>query len=189
MFFGVESQPRDPSQFVIPIEAVSGVLFVLVALALVGPGQQLGRSLARVPNRIEAYTVNIGGSLAGILLFTACSWWELGPVWWFGGVLRGDRVFLEAHSPSVDRRARGDVGGHRAAGVRSTRRRSTGPPAPRASSGRRTIGFTTRPESRFITVNLIGHQQMSSREDRFPAYALPHCSIATPGARPSPRSS
>ena len=23
----------------------------------------------------------------GILLFTACSWWELGPVWWFAGVL------------------------------------------------------------------------------------------------------
>ena len=31
--------------------------------------------------------MNIVGSLAGILLFTACSWWELGPVWWFGGVL------------------------------------------------------------------------------------------------------
>src|SRR4029077_8469014 len=30
------------------------------------------------------------------------------------------------------------------------------------------------PASRFITVNMIGHQQMSSREDRFPAYALPH---------------
>ncbi len=86
VFFGVESQPRDPSQFVIPIEAVSGVLFVIVALTLVGPGQQLGRSLARVPNRIKAYTVNIAGSLAGILLFTACSWWELGPAWWFAGV-------------------------------------------------------------------------------------------------------
>ena len=41
------------------------------------------------------------------------------------------------------------------------------------STGRRTIGFTT-PQPRFITVNMIGHQQMSSREDRFPAYALPH---------------
>src|SRR6185295_4114189 len=54
VFFGVESQSRDPSQFVIPIEAVSGVLFVIVALTLIGPGQQLGRSLARVPNRIKA---------------------------------------------------------------------------------------------------------------------------------------
>ena len=94
VFFGVESQPSDPSQFVVPIEAVSGALFLLVALTLVGPGQQLGRSLSRVTNRIEAYTVNIVGSLVGILLFTACSWWELGPVWWFGGVLAGIAWFL-----------------------------------------------------------------------------------------------
>src|SRR5229473_1675614 len=57
VFFGVEFQSFDPSQFVVPIEAVSGVLFVLIALALIGPGQQLGRSLARVSNRVEAYTV------------------------------------------------------------------------------------------------------------------------------------
>ena len=38
---------------------------------------QLGRALARIPGRIDAYTVNIGGSIAGILLFTACSWWQL----------------------------------------------------------------------------------------------------------------
>ena len=58
-----------------------------MALALVGPGQQLGRALARVANRLEGYTVNIAGSLIGILLFTACSWLEVGPAWWFGGVL------------------------------------------------------------------------------------------------------
>src|ERR1700741_4681776 len=70
VFFGVESQPWDPSKFVVPIEAVSGLLFVLGALPLVGPGQQLGLSLARITNRIESYTVNIAGSLAGIVLFT-----------------------------------------------------------------------------------------------------------------------
>src|SRR5258708_3815292 len=89
VFFGVESQPWDASTFVVPIEVVSGVLFVLVSLVMVGPGQALGRSLARVSNRIESYTVNIVGSIAGILLFTACSKWELGPVWWFGGVFVG----------------------------------------------------------------------------------------------------
>ena len=94
VFFGVESQPWDPSKFVVPIEAVSGALFVLVAFTLVGPGQQLGRSLARISNRVEAYTINIAGSLAGIFLFTVCSRWELGPVWWFGGVLAGVAYFL-----------------------------------------------------------------------------------------------
>ena len=69
VFFGTESRAGDPSQFVLPIEVVAGVLFVLVALAMLGPGQQMGRALARVPSRIEAYTVNIAGSLVGVLLF------------------------------------------------------------------------------------------------------------------------
>ena len=54
------------------------------------------------PNRVEAYTVNIGGSLAGILLFTACSWWQLGPVWWFGGA-PGWRSPIFRGAPSVCR--------------------------------------------------------------------------------------
>jgi hypothetical protein len=42
VFFGTESRSGDPSQFVLPIELVAGVLFVLVALVMLGPGQQLG---------------------------------------------------------------------------------------------------------------------------------------------------
>src|SRR5262249_2049576 len=34
VFFGTESRTGDPSQFVLPIEIVAGVLFVLVALAM-----------------------------------------------------------------------------------------------------------------------------------------------------------
>jgi spermidine synthase len=173
VFFGVESQPRDPSQFVIPIEAVSGALFFLVALTLVGPGQQLGRSLARVSNRIVAYTVNIGGSLAGILLFTACSWWELGPAWWFVGVcvmiaylwrpqFRLWPAVLVATSAAIVLLA----SFHRASSTSATR------PTHEYWSPYYRIDYA--PASRFITVNMIGHQQMSSREDRFPAYALPH---------------
>ncbi len=195
VFFGVESQPSDPSQFVVPIEAVSGLLFVLVALTLVGPGQQLGRSLARVSNRIEAYTVNIAGSLAGILLFTACSWLELGPIWWFGGVLAAIGYFQVAR-----------LGWWAARQPDAPRASEAGPIAALAVGGvavlllvslPTTLGLTgttptTQPvdrakelwspyyriqyaeASRFITVNLIGHQQMSSRESPFPAYALPH---------------
>ena len=77
VFFGTEYGAGDPSVFVVPIEAVTGLLFILIALALVGPGQQLGRSLSRISNPIEAYTVNIAGSLAGVATFTACSWWQL----------------------------------------------------------------------------------------------------------------
>ena len=173
VFFGVESQPWDPSKFVIPIEAVSGVLFILVALVLVGPGQQLGRSLLRVSNRIESYTVNILGSIAGILLFTACSWWELGPVWWFGGVLvavayfqrltvRLSTAVLVVTSVAILLLVSSD-----AAPV-------TGPSGTTREFWSPYYRIHYGEEPRFITVNLIGHQQMSSRDSAFPAYALPH---------------
>ena len=182
VFFGVESQPWDPSKFVIPIEAVSGALFVLVALTLVGPGQQLGRSLARISNRIEAYTINVAGSIAGILLFTVCSRWELGPVWWFGGVLAAIAWFL---APAGVGRRQTMIAAAAAAATLVL----ASSPATRALS--KSVGFVEPraqqdefwspyyrihydPGSRFITVNLIGHQQMSSRAWPFPAYALPH---------------
>ena len=43
VFFGVEYQARDLSSFVIPIEAICGYFFLVIALAMMGPGQQLGR--------------------------------------------------------------------------------------------------------------------------------------------------
>ena len=69
VFFGVEYQARDLSSFVIPIEAICGYFFLVIALAMMGPGQQLGRALARIPNRLEAYTIDIVGSIAGIVVF------------------------------------------------------------------------------------------------------------------------
>jgi spermidine synthase len=173
VFFGVESQPWDPSKFVIPIEAVSGAMFVLVALALIGPGQQLGRALVRLPNRVEAYTLNIAGSIAGIVLFTACSWLGLGPGWWFGAVMAAVAYFLMPKdrllalalclSPaavlllaSFDAPAAASPGG----GTREL------------WSPYYRIHYTRDP--RVIAVNLIGHQQMSTRRGFFPAYALPH---------------
>jgi len=173
VFFGVESQPWDPSKFVIPIEAVSGLLFVLVALALVGPGQQLGRTLARVSNRVEGYTINIAGSIAGILLFTACSWWELGPTWWFAGALaaiaylykpirRVETGLLAVTTAAILALVHADA---RPATVKDTTTRELWSPYYR-------IDYRDKPRS--ITVNLIGHQQMIPVEARFPAYALPH---------------
>ena len=73
VFFGVEYQARDLSSFVIPIELICGYFFLLIALVMMGPGQELGRALARVPNRLWAYSIDILGSLAGIAAFAACS--------------------------------------------------------------------------------------------------------------------
>ena len=173
VFFGTEYGLNDPSKFVIPIEAVLGFFFVVIALALVGPGQQLGRSLARVSNRVGAYTINIVGSIAGIAIFTACSWWQLGPVWWFVPILaavfylivpenRTRALVLGLSSAAVLWLASSDAG---FAGARARRR----PHLLVALLPDRLSG-----SARLISVNLIGHQQMISRLTFSPAYALPH---------------
>jgi SAM-dependent methyltransferase len=169
VFFGTESRAGDPSQFVLPIEVVAGALFVLVALAMLGPGQQLGRALARVPSRIEAYTVNITGSLVGVLLFMLCSRLQLGPVWWFGLVAAGLVYLLVQDTP---RRALATIVGPGAvllvAGLPST---ASGDAVQFWSPYYR-IDYNA--PDRAITVNLIGHQQMLTRRNPAPAYALPH---------------
>ena len=45
VFFGVEHQAGDLSTFVVPIELLCGYFFLVIALTMVGPGQQLGRAL------------------------------------------------------------------------------------------------------------------------------------------------
>jgi spermidine synthase len=183
VFFGTEYGAGDPSVFVVPIEAVTTFLFILIALALVGPGQQLGRSLSRISNRVEAYTVNILGSLAGIAVFTACSWCELGPVWWFGLVVAGllyflwpaglwRRVALAVASVAILLLAWGDLG----ALLRQ------GSNAVRVWSPYYRIDYY--PEERFINVNLISHQQMISRGTFSPAYALPYLLHRDTGGAP-----
>src|SRR5579885_1477643 len=47
VFFGTEGHNTDVARFVIPAEAFGGFFFLLIALAMIGPGQQLGRALAR----------------------------------------------------------------------------------------------------------------------------------------------
>ena len=83
VYFGTEYHSQDLSRYAIPVEVLGGFFFIVIALAFLGPGQQLGRALKRWPNRVQAYTLNIIGSIVGILLFAACSWVELSAFWWF----------------------------------------------------------------------------------------------------------
>ena len=70
-------------------------------LRLLLPGHRAGDDGARTaagtragadPNRLEAYTIDIVGSIAGIVVFAACSFLELPPTWWFA--LRDGRLRL-----------------------------------------------------------------------------------------------
>jgi hypothetical protein len=83
VFFGTEYHNPDLAKFVVPIEAIAALFFVLIALMFVGLGQTLGRAFDAYPNRVIGYSLNIGGSLAGILGFSLLSFAQTPPVIWF----------------------------------------------------------------------------------------------------------
>jgi spermidine synthase len=83
VFFGTEYRAKDPGHFIVPIELIAGIFFALVALMFVGLGQVLGRALDALSNRVVAYTINILGSLAGIVAFGLTSYLRCSPIVWF----------------------------------------------------------------------------------------------------------
>jgi len=180
IFFGTEYHSQDLSRYAIPVEILCGFFFVIIALAFIGPGQELGRALKRWPNRVQSYTLNIVGSIAGIVLFAACSWLELSSLWWFLLIAAGLGYF---YFISPRHRFSGQLLGWSlvtalllmvvvwlAAFV------------PTHDGGRVQAQQFWSPYYRIdfrkadlsLSVNLIYHQQMFSRTATFPAYALPH---------------
>jgi SAM-dependent methyltransferase len=89
VFFGTEIHRADLARLPIPMEVLGGLFFALVAATFLGLGQELGRTLSRMPDRVRSYIVNIAGSLAGVVLFTAVSWAGLAPFWWFSAGAAG----------------------------------------------------------------------------------------------------
>jgi SAM-dependent methyltransferase len=83
IYFGTEYRAQDVSRFVVPLEVVAGAFFTLIALTFLGLGQTMGRAFNAMPNRVEAYTVNIAGSLAGIVAMATLSWIQTPPEVWF----------------------------------------------------------------------------------------------------------
>ncbi len=181
VFFGTENVSQDVAHFFIPIEAIEGFFFLILALALMGPGQELGRALNRVPNRVRAYTLNILGSVAGIVLFAFCAWWELAPLWWFLGVVIGTGYFLFRPHLACRPVTRG-AGLVCLGGVLGLASLTSGGYMERAANLREHLWS---PYYRIdydrlyqiITVNLLSHQQMVSRNNNASpayAYALPY---------------
>ena len=83
VFFGTEYRNPDLAQFVVPVEFIAALFFVLIALMFVGLGQVLGRAFDAYPHRVIGYSLNIGGSLVGILGFSALSFMQAPPSIWF----------------------------------------------------------------------------------------------------------
>jgi SAM-dependent methyltransferase len=83
VFFGTEYRDVDLAQFVLPIEFIAALFFILIILMFIGFGQLLGRGFEQDSNRVVAYTCNLGGSLVGILGFTLLSFAQTPPIIWF----------------------------------------------------------------------------------------------------------
>ena len=179
VYFGAEYHSQDLSRYAIPVEVLCGFFFIVIALAFLGPGQELGRALKRWPNRVQAYTLNIVGSIVGILLFAACSWLELSTFWWFLLVAVGLGYFYFI-SPR-HRLPRRVISWTPLTAVllvlvvwlaAFNPVRDEDPPSQQFWSPYYRIDFKQADLS--LSVNLIYHQQMVSRSENFPAYALPH---------------
>lgn len=180
VYFGTEYHSQDLSRYAIPVEALCGFFFIVIALAFLGPGQELGRALKRWPNRVHGYTLNIIGSIAGIVLFAACSWLELSPFWWFLLVALGLAYFyLISRRVRFTRRLWAVLATMLLVPVVWVAALAPGhPDSPDQSKAKQfwspyyRIDFNEPDLS--LSVNLIYHQQMVSRNETFPAYALPH---------------
>lgn len=196
VFFGTEYNVADPTDIRIPIELFAGFFFTMVTLTFVGLGQELGRCLSRLPNRIEAYSINIFGSIVGIVLFAGASWFQLGPWWWFLASAALIVYLLVSESPGA-RIYNGAAVGALAVCIALASFTSL-VPVRKIGSGYYTEqhfwspyyridynpSFRPADDSyeaaiRFITTNLIGHQQMVSRDgtkanEPGAAYQLPH---------------
>jgi SAM-dependent methyltransferase len=59
------------------------LLFVIVAALFTTLAQRMAREMAQLPP-LRAYTINLAGSLAGVVALGVISWLELPPAVWFG---------------------------------------------------------------------------------------------------------
>jgi Spermine/spermidine synthase domain len=167
IYFGTEARLQDLSRFIIPIEAVAGLFYVLIALMFVGLGQVMGRTFNAIPNHIAAYTMNILGSLLGIAAFGVASYFHTTPLLWFAVSLGIGLYFVNRQMALqiltliailvfIALMAYGESGDQ----------------ARLFWSPYYKIRYT--PQSGDIKTNNIGHQTMLRIEERGAAYVLPH---------------
>jgi spermidine synthase len=182
IFFGTEHRAaKDPGHFVIPIEAVAGTFFTLISLMFVGLGQVLGRALGAISNRVASYTINILGSLVGIVAFGLASYLRTSPIVWF--VVSIGLVLYFVRPWSMIQMA-----------CQIALLGLIGFASYNEAKWTQTIGrqFFWSPyykieylqKSEVILTNNIGHQRMIKIDEGGPAYVLPHLLNRDAGGRP-----
>ena len=179
IYFGADSRVADPARFAVPIEAVAGVFFVLIALLFAGPGQVMGRRFDAIPDRLTAYSADILGSLSGIVVFGLASYWHVPATFWFVLVLAIALYFTPRFRWL-----------HAAAAIGVlyvSASRVDWPPLPAGHEGYNTwspYNFVSYHRSlRFIYVNNLAHQGMRRVEETGSAYMLPYLLNRDSGGR------
>lgn len=168
IYFGTDARRRDPTRFVVPMEVLAAAFFVLIALMFVGPGQELGRRLALIRNRVVAYTADILGSLSGIAAFGLMSYFSIPAVVWFG-ISLALLILLTRHR---FRNAMLGLVVLAVVGLADWPRDIEGVPTEVTWSPYYQVRY--KPRYRSIDVNNLGHQGMLPIQLAGPAYALPH---------------
>ena len=170
IFFGTEYRSADIAQFTIPIDMVAAVFFVLVALMFVGLGQVLGRAFDAYPNRVLGYTLNIIGSLVGIVGFSLISLLQLPPaVWFFISVAGIAHLLRQADSLTLPR----------GVALVALLLAVTMPSIARARNGSESYwspyyAVEYQPDNLSIFANNIGHQTMVPFDTGGSSYSLIH---------------
>jgi SAM-dependent methyltransferase len=75
------------------------LVFVIVAALFATLAQRMGREMAALPP-LRGYTINLLGSLAGVIAFGVISWLQLSPAWWFGAAFAAALPLLLSGEPS-----------------------------------------------------------------------------------------
>jgi SAM-dependent methyltransferase len=181
VFFGTEYRAKDPGHFIISIELIAGIFFALGALMFVGLGQVLGRALNVLPNRVVSYTINILGSLVGIVAFGLASYLRCSPIVWFA--VSAGLILYFVRPLSVTQWAC-EIALLGLIGFASYNQPKWSQDIGRQLFWSPYYKILYEQKYAVILTNNIGHQTMVKVNQSGPAYVLPHLLNRDAGGRP-----
>ena len=77
------------------------LVFIIVAALFATLAQRMGKEMAAMPP-LRGYTLNLLGSLAGVVMFAVISWLQLSPAWWFAVAFAAAIPLLMTSEPEAD---------------------------------------------------------------------------------------
>jgi len=186
VYFGTEYRTRNLSTFVVPLELLAAVFFILIAFVFVGLGQVMGRAFNEAQDRLRAYISNIIGSLAGIAVFALASYLWTTPIVWFAVVVVIWLYFLKRRTlvQLYCSLAALIIMGFVSYNVTVRSPYQTADPRYHNVIWSPYYKIVYTPQLKSINTNNIAHQTMVQIQEVGPAYSLPHLLNRDAGGQP-----